>query len=111
MPLAQPSCRRGPIKWRCWRRASYCTRHHQKVEWAPWNAGIIGYYQGGSVVNLDGLVNDSIYQYAMSNTLPVYVEKIAITYIVDFGPMLHQQATNTSGAAMTMMRLSPGCSL
>src|SRR4029434_102396 len=26
-----------------------------------WNAGIIGYYQGGTVINLDGLVNNDIY--------------------------------------------------
>ena len=28
-----------------------------------WNAGIIGYYQGGDVINLDGLVNNEVYPY------------------------------------------------
>jgi heme/copper-type cytochrome/quinol oxidase subunit 2 len=53
-----------------------------------WNAGIIGYYQGGNVVNLDGLVNDNIYDYAVSNRLPSYVLKEDIAYIVDFEPMI-----------------------
>lgn len=62
-----------------------------------WNAGIMGYYQGGTLINLDGLVNDSIYEYAISNTLPAYVEKTAITYIVDFEPMLTGEKLRVRG--------------
>lgn len=53
-----------------------------------WNSGIIGYYEGGNVVNLDGLVNNEIYQYAIHNNLPTYISKKNICYIVDFENML-----------------------
>ncbi len=49
-----------------------------------WNAGIIGYYQGGSVVNLDGLVNNEVYEYAISNDLPSYISSKGIRYIIDY---------------------------
>lgn len=53
-----------------------------------WNAGIIGYYQGGEIVNLDGLVNESIYPYVVRNNLPVYLREKDIRYLVDFQTML-----------------------
>lgn len=49
-----------------------------------WNAGIIGYYQGGRIVGLDGLVNDDIYAYAVENRLPAYLAEKDIAYVVDF---------------------------
>ena len=62
-----------------------------------WNAGIIGYFQGGQVVNLDGLVNNDIYDYAISNTLPSYLDEKRICYIVDFENMLTDQAYRLRG--------------
>jgi hypothetical protein len=53
-----------------------------------WNAGIIGYYEGGHVVNIDGLVNNDIYPYAAENRLPDYLDKKGITYVIDFANML-----------------------
>lgn len=53
-----------------------------------WNAGIIGYYQGGHIVNLDGLVNNDIYTYAVNNDLPAYLSSRAICYVIDFENML-----------------------
>lgn len=53
-----------------------------------WNAGIIGYYQGGTVVNIDGLVNNDIYPYAVRNALPEYIDAKAIVELVDFEVML-----------------------
>lgn len=49
-----------------------------------WNAGIIGYYQGGKVVNLDGLVNNSIRPYIESNKVWEYLEEHNIQYTMDF---------------------------
>jgi len=49
-----------------------------------WNAGIIGYYQGGTVVNLDGLVNDGIYSWVIDNDLLGYLVEYRIRYVVDF---------------------------
>jgi hypothetical protein len=53
-----------------------------------WNAGIIGYYEGGHVVNLDGLVNNDIYPYAVNNNLPAYLSSRDIYYLMDFEQML-----------------------
>jgi hypothetical protein len=53
-----------------------------------WNAGLIGYYEGGNVVNLDGLVNNDIYDYAASNSLPAYISSRDIKYIIDFENMV-----------------------
>ncbi|MBK9206865.1 MAG: hypothetical protein IPL71_00580 [Anaerolineales bacterium] len=52
-----------------------------------WNAGIIAYYEGGHIINLDGLVNNDIYPYAIKNELPVYLRKKDIGYVIDFEPM------------------------
>ena len=49
-----------------------------------WNAGVLGYYQGGEVVNLDGLVNNDIYPYARDNRLPEYIQAKGIRYLVDY---------------------------
>jgi len=65
----------------------YLNQHPLDGRLGAWNAGIIGYYQGGTVVNLDGLVNDDIYPYAVNNNLPAYLEEKDIRYIVDFQMM------------------------
>lgn len=62
-----------------------------------WNAGIIGYYQGGQVVNLDGLVNNNIYSYAVNNDLPSYLTDQNIIYIVDFQRMFAEEARRKRG--------------
>jgi hypothetical protein len=62
----------------------YLNAHPLDGRVAAWNAGVLGYYQGGQVVNIDGLVNDDIYPYAVSNNLPAYLEEKNIRYVVDF---------------------------
>ncbi len=62
-----------------------------------WNAGIIGYYQGGTIVNLDGLVNNDIYEYAVRNDLPTYLSQEGIKYIVDFENMLLEEKRRLRG--------------
>lgn len=52
-----------------------------------WNAGIIGYYQGGEVINLDGLVNNDIYPFAIENEVPSYLQAAGICYVIDFDGM------------------------
>jgi hypothetical protein len=53
-----------------------------------WNSGVPGYYQGGTgVINIDGLVNNDIYPYAVSNNLPAYLHEKDIDYILDFENM------------------------
>jgi hypothetical protein len=62
----------------------YLNQHPLDGRVGAWNAGIIGYYQGGTVVNIDGLVNEDIYPYAVGNNLPTYLKEKDIKYIVDF---------------------------
>jgi hypothetical protein len=62
----------------------YLARNKLDGRIGSWNAGIIGYYQGGGVINLDGLVNESIYCYAVRNQLPLYISQNNIVYLVDF---------------------------
>lgn len=62
-----------------------------------WNAGIMNYYQGGSLVNLDGLVNNDIYPYAVTNTSFEYVQKVNIRYIVDYDVMFTEGTIGRSG--------------
>ncbi|HVN17045.1 MAG TPA: hypothetical protein VMT73_14975 [Anaerolineales bacterium] len=63
-----------------------------------WNSGVLGYYQGGTrVVNLDGLVNNDIYPYAVSHNLPAYLQAKNIHYILDFQNMLYPPFTQRGG--------------
>lgn len=62
-----------------------------------WNAGIINYYEGGHVINLDGVVNNDIYKYARSNELAAYVDERQIEYIVDFVNVLSSEDLRRRG--------------
>jgi hypothetical protein len=62
-----------------------------------WNSGIIGYYQGGHVINLDGLVNNDIYSYAATNDLPSYIDEKSIRYLMDFERMLSDEGRRRRG--------------
>ncbi len=74
-------------KWqhhRALHRAGTLLREKELEDVGAWNAGIVGYYQGGRVVNLDGLVNDEIYEYAANNQLPRYIDERGLRYVIDF---------------------------
>lgn len=66
----------------------YLQEHPLNGRVGSWNAGIIGYYQGGTIINIDGLVNDSIFPFATTNSLPIYLEAEDVDYIIDFQTML-----------------------
>ena len=69
----------------------YLHDHPVSGNLAAWNAGIIGYYQGGHVINIDGLVNNDVYPYIIANTLPAYLDSKNIMYIVDTQTMLDER--------------------
>ncbi len=62
-----------------------------------WNAGIIGYFAGGAVVNLDGLVNDAVVPFVRNGRLGEYLEKENIRYIMDFDIMLNDPVKRKRG--------------
>ncbi|MFI5371934.1 MAG: hypothetical protein ACHQ52_10280, partial [Candidatus Eisenbacteria bacterium] len=53
-----------------------------------WNAGVMGFAQGGTIVNLDGLVNNEVYPYVVGDSLASYLARRGIGTIVDFDVML-----------------------
>lgn len=61
----------------------YIEAHPLEGKLGSSNAGVLGYFQKGKVINLDGLVNNDIYPYAITNTLPLYIQKKNIRYISD----------------------------
>jgi len=64
---------------------------------AAFNSGIVGYYEGGHVINLDGLVNNDIYEYAKTNQLPKYLALKHIEHIVDFSRTLGEEQRRIQG--------------
>lgn len=68
--------------------SQYLQKYPVNGKVGAWNAGILGYYLGGNIiVNIDGLVNNDIYPYAVSNRLPAYLSERGIRYILDFKNM------------------------
>jgi hypothetical protein len=57
-------------------------------KYGSWNAGIISYFSGKRVVNLDGLVNDDVVPYIKNNRLFDYLEEKKIRFLVDYEIML-----------------------
>jgi hypothetical protein len=49
-----------------------------------WNAGIVSFFSGRSVVNLDGLVNDDAAKALIRGEIASYVKERRLNYIVDF---------------------------
>ncbi len=75
----------------------YLREHPLNGRVGAWNAGIIGYYEGGHVVNLDGLVNDNVYPYIVTNNLAAYLAQQNITYVLDFRKMFTDEKRRRRG--------------
>jgi len=74
----------APWQEAMFRAGVYLRSHPSLRPVGAWNAGIIGYVADGGVINLDGLMNDSILPYAKGGTLAAYVSRRNIGYVVDF---------------------------
>ena len=64
-----------------------------------WNAGIISYFSGRSIINLDGLVNDDVYPAVVSGRLARYVADRNIAYIADFPAVFSEAGAAKGGYA------------
>ena len=62
-----------------------------------WNAGIVGYYSGGRVVNLDGLVNNDIFEYASRNRLPEYIDSVGIRFLAEAEETFEEEKRRRGG--------------
>ncbi len=65
---------------------TYLRGNDHVKEVAAWNAGMISYFSGKPVVNLDGLVNDTVCKYVMEGRLVDYLREKRVRYILDFSP-------------------------
>jgi hypothetical protein len=58
-----------------------------------WNSGIVGYFSDRPIINLDGVVNNSLYNYKIENqTVSIegimpYIRSRGITYLTDYEPI------------------------
>ena len=75
----------------------YLREHPELRPAGAWNAGMIGYISGGGVTNLDGLVNDRIHAYAVSDTALDYVQQRGLKTILDFPTMVDPAAMQRDG--------------
>ena len=64
---------------------------------AGWNVGIVNYYAGGGVINLDGVVNNDIHRFASRNRLADYIHEKRVKYLIDFPAMFDRDAPRRGG--------------
>jgi hypothetical protein len=62
-----------------------------------WNAGIMNYFSGRGLVNLDGLVNDQAAMYVLGDCLACFVARNNIAFIVDYDMMFSAGVARTHG--------------
>ncbi|MGA9721534.1 MAG: hypothetical protein WBQ86_03685 [Candidatus Binatus sp.] len=85
--------------------AEYIKDHHLAGRIGGWNVGIVGFFNDGKVINLDGLINDQIYPYVLDGTLEQYIERAQIKYFVDF-PIFIEDPANSEILGFDGKRLS-----
>ena len=64
--------------------SDYLRQHPVQGQIGSWNAGILGYFLDGGIVNLDGVMNDQIYPYTLNNRLVAYMDTMKVKYVADF---------------------------
>ncbi len=90
-----------------WQEAMYQTgiyvhAHPEMTPVGSFNAGIIGFFAEGGVINLDGLINDSILPYSKQGRLAAYMGKRNIRYIAEspfvlYDPLYQKEGGYTDG--------------
>ena len=92
---------RAPAPWQAmlYDGGIYLRTHAEAKPAGAWNAGVVGYFADGGVVNLDGLVNDDILPYAERGTLARYVEARGLRSIVDYAVMFKPPYSDRGGYA------------
>jgi hypothetical protein len=76
---------------------NYLQKHPLPGKIGSWNAGLVAYYEGQHIINLDGLMNDEIYPYIKADQLECYLVKKQIDYIVDFPSMFQNYCKQRGG--------------
>jgi hypothetical protein len=68
-----------------------------EYRYGSWNAGIISYFSGKSLINLDGLTNDEVIPYIKSNQLIEYLNLKQIRFLIDYEDMLMKDSLRKQG--------------
>lgn len=95
--LAESSYPRFPHQVNMLGAAQWLKEHPQDRRVAAFNAGLLSYFSETDVVNLDGLVNDDIYEYASRDALPDYLDAREIGYLLDYPGMWEQPSLQRRG--------------
>lgn len=66
-------------------------------KYGSWNAGIISYFSGKPLINLDGLTNDEVVPYIKSNKLIEYINLKQIKFLIDYEDMLKRSNFRKQG--------------
>lgn len=85
-----------------WQEATYRSALQivQHPGWRPvgtWNAGVMSYFSGGGVVNLDGLVNDDLLPFIKRGTLVHYIGHRHVAYVIESPNILGGELAERSG--------------
>jgi hypothetical protein len=67
----------------------FLKEHKSGDVYASWNAGIISYFSGTDLINLDGLTNDGVLPFIKSNSLFDYIKSRNINYLIDYDEELY----------------------
>lgn len=62
-----------------------------------WNAGVLSFFSGGRIVNLDGLANDDVLDFARRNEMLAYIAREHILRVADFGAMIADRTARKLG--------------
>ena len=85
--------------------SDYLRQHPVEGEIGSWNAGILGYFHDGGIVNLDGVMNDQLYPYVLDNRLIAYMDAMNIKYLADY-PHLINDVNSATAFGYSMQELT-----
>jgi len=76
---------RASFPWQetMWRAGIFLHSHQDMRPVGSWNSGIMGYFADDGVVNMDGLMNDTVLSYTKRGDLATYFSQRKIRYIFE----------------------------
>jgi hypothetical protein len=97
-----------PYQYNVLAMSDYLREHPVDGQIGSWNAGILGYFLDGGIVNLDGVMNDQIYPYVLDNRLIAYLDTTNVKYVADYPNLINEGETTLGYSAHELTtRLQP----
>ena len=75
----------------------FLKQHDPRAICASWNAGIISYFSGLPLVNIDGITTDEVLPFIANNNLFDYIKLRDIRYVIDYEEMFKNPARRVRG--------------